>query len=379
MAVGSGAALIPGMLVGCNREQLAALEGWNGHSKAEKDIRIIVLSYAILAPNPHNKQPWIIHLRDQHNFDLYVDPERLLPETDPPYRQIHIGQGTFLENLSLAAKHFGYCADITYFPDGMYGNTVLENRPVASIKLATNSEIQKDPLFDQILTRQSNKRVYENIDLSKSQIDGLKAVVGSAEGDCYLNITSNPDQRTKLSEIATKAMAIESSERQRDEETIAMFRFNDEETEQFRDGFGVAQSGTTGLVKFLAETFFLSRKSAEADSAAFGKEAISLTQKQAESAAAYGWLVTRHNTRLAQVKTGRVYNRLNLTATALGVAMHPMSQVLQEYPDMDGLQKEFKKFLNIPDSHTVQMLFRLGIADPVTHSPRRRVRGFLQV
>ncbi|MFT6914813.1 MAG: hypothetical protein ACJAWL_001112 [Motiliproteus sp.] len=37
------------------------------------------------------------------SFDLYVDPERLLPATAPFYRQIHIGQGTFLETLAIAA------------------------------------------------------------------------------------------------------------------------------------------------------------------------------------------------------------------------------------------------------------------------------------
>jgi hypothetical protein len=101
---GTGMILIPSIFNGCSTQELKALEGWRkGHSKIEKDIRLIVLSYAILAPNPHNNQPWIIDLKDSHNFDLYVDPERLLPETDPPYRQIHIGQGTFLENLSLGS------------------------------------------------------------------------------------------------------------------------------------------------------------------------------------------------------------------------------------------------------------------------------------
>ncbi len=65
--------------------------------------------------------------------------------------------------------------------------------------------------------------------------------------------------------------------------------------------------------------------------------------------------------------------RLNLTATALGVAQHPMSQVLQEYPDMAELQEQFLADLGVPEGHTVQMLFRLGMAEPVEHSARRRV------
>ena len=47
----------------------------------------------------------------------------------------------------------------------------------------------------------------------------------------------------------------------------------------------------------------------------------------------------------------RAYERLNLTATALGVAMHPMSQVLQEYSDNFDLQKRFLDYLDIPEGH----------------------------
>lgn len=209
-------------------------------------------------------------------------------------------------------------------------------------------------------------------------MEGIKAVADSEDDNYFLQVTDDSEQKKMLSEIATEAMEIESADRQRDMESIEMFRFNDAEVEQYRDGFGLAQGGLSGAMKFLVETFFLSRESAEADSATFGKEAISMARNQAESAAAFGWLVTKGNTRSDQVKIGRVYNRINLTATALGVAMHPMSQALQEYSDMNGLQKRLKGYLEIPDSHTIQMFFRLGIAEPVAHGPRRAIADLLR-
>jgi hypothetical protein len=41
------------------------------------------LSFALLAPNHHNRQPWIVDLGAAHTVTLYADTGRLLPETDP--------------------------------------------------------------------------------------------------------------------------------------------------------------------------------------------------------------------------------------------------------------------------------------------------------
>ena len=55
------------------------------------------LSFAILAPNPHNRQPWVVDLKSDTEAVLTCDLQRLLPATDPISRQIVIGLGCFLE------------------------------------------------------------------------------------------------------------------------------------------------------------------------------------------------------------------------------------------------------------------------------------------
>lgn len=376
MAAGSTVALMPSVLTACGEEGETGLEAWNGPLPSETNIRRIVLSYAILAPNPHNKQPWIVDLTGPESFDLYVDQTRLLPETDPPFRQVHIGHGTFLENADLAARKHGYRMDVAYFPKGLYANTAMEEKPVASVTLVKDPAVAVDPLFRQITKRQSNKRDYEDTPLSADQLDGLARSFDHP--GMSLNLTDEAGKRRKLAAILRSAMEIETSDKARDAETIAMFRFNDEERARFRDGFGVAQAGMGGLKKFIAETFFLSREKTEADSSEFGAQAVQITMDQANSAAAFGWITTPANSRLDQVLTGRAYERVNLKATELDVAMHPMSQVLQEYADMSDLQREFLTYLGIPEGHTVQMLFRLGHADPVTHSARRHISDLIR-
>ena len=374
--LGAGSVALGSSLVGCT-DSAAADYGWNGPDQSVQDIRLRVLAYAILCPNPHNKQPWIIQLTGPARFKLYVDPDRLLPATDPVHRQIHIGQGTFLETLAIAASGLGYRANIDYFPEGMYGNTELPAKPVAAIELVADAGIDKDPLFDHLLQRHSNKRAYDNYRLSEPELEQLRAA-HQRHSEYALTFMDSPQGKPDMVKILTRAMQIEAGNRSRDLETIAMFRFNDAEMRRFRDGFGVAQAGMGGVRKFIAETFFLDRKAVEQDPSEFGQQAIDMTRTAAESSSSFAWLSSRGNTRLDQVRIGRDYCRMNLQTTRMGLAQHPMSQVLQEYDDMRELQAEFKQRFNIPASDTVQMLFRLGKAAPVAHGPRRLVTELIQ-
>lgn len=79
---------------------------WRAASEGFGDPRLDVLAYAILAPNPHNMQPWRIGMGDGLEFTVYCDLDRLLPETDPPNRQITIGFGCFLELCRQAVRYF---------------------------------------------------------------------------------------------------------------------------------------------------------------------------------------------------------------------------------------------------------------------------------
>ena len=64
---------------------------------------------------------------------------------------------------------------------------------------------------------------------------------------CRLAISDDTAVKDELSEIMIEAMRIETASKSRDAETIAMFRFNDEERSRYRDGIGLAETGMSGL------------------------------------------------------------------------------------------------------------------------------------
>ena len=92
-----------------------------------------------------------------------------------------------------------------------------------------------------------------------------------------LTFQDSPSAKAILVKTLTQGMQIEINNKQRDMETIKMFRFDDDEVRQHRDGFGVAQGGLTGINKFITETIFLHREKVEKDSTEFGKQAVDLT------------------------------------------------------------------------------------------------------
>ena len=61
--------------------------------------------------------------------------------------------------------------------------------------------------------------------------------------------------------------------------------------------------------------------------------------------------------------------RINLTGTALGSGMQPLSQALQEFPEMAPLYDRVHRML-APEGGTVQMWARLGYGPTVGPSPR---------
>jgi len=360
---------LPAVLTACTHPPVKQQTFWLQKPTQHEDIRLRLLAYAMLAPNAHNKQPWLIKLEDKQRFLLYVDQTRLLPETDPYARQIHISQGCFIEHLELAARQFAFRLEIDYFPAGMYANNLTENKPVAAFQLHQDHSVKPDPLFAYAIARHSNKRIYDDKVIESSTLNELKLM--PLLGKSQLQLSNTQQDLQTLPDMLARAMAIEVSAHRRHMETVNMFRFNDEEIKQHRDGFGLAQTGRSGISKWLIESLFISRAQASQPGSAFAQQSVDLTRLQAESARAFGSLSSRGNERMEQLLVGRNYARLNLYTQRMGLAIHPMSQILEEYEDMTGLRNEFYRYLKIPRGETVQMLFRLGYAKPVTHTPRR--------
>ena len=143
---------------------------------------------------------------------------------------------------------------------------------------------------------------------------------------------------------------------------------------------GVALMGSSATSEFSEDDLLLFRAMAERAASAIVRSAttseVAKFQSRLEATPAFFWMTTAANDRRTQVNAGRAYVRAQLAATAHGLAMQPLSQALQEYPEQAGPYARIHQML-APPGHTVQMWTRLGYGPAVEPAPRRGVDAHL--
>ena len=366
MLVGGGVVLAAGAgtFARISRQPRTASQPWDlaGGPKYE-DPRMMALSFAVLAPNPHNKQPWLIDLNEgPDTMVLKADLGRLLPETDPYSRQITIGLGAFLELMTLAAHAQGYAVETELFPDG-FDAEALDDRTIARATFRPDPSQRADPLFDHVLTRRSLKEPYDlNRPVSEATLAQLTRNAGlSAESG-----TSNEAALvSRLRDLTQEALDIELQTPRTWKESVDVMRLGARAVDANPDGIDLTGRFTEA---FIAAGFLSEETLLDPGSRAY-QAGFDYNEGLCQTAMAYVWLKTKTNTRLDQIRTGADWLRLNLVATSLGLGMQPLSQALQEFPEMAALYQEVQGRL-APEGGTVQMLGRLGYGPQVNPAPR---------
>lgn len=361
-------------------EKSAYLEPWKkDYAQKFNDPRIRLTAYGLLAANGHNMQPWKIRLDkdDPMVFYLYADSDRLTKEVDPFARQMMITQGTFLEYVNIAGDKSGYKTDIELFPQGGYDEENLDESmntmPVAKITL-TKATSQSSPLYDYMFLPDTNRAPYQSTKLSSEQIDELENI--NTDDNISIKIFQDKESIDKLGDYAMKGASIEAGVNRVMEESEIIFRANEYQKNKYSYGFSIEGQGTSGIMKHLMQglvTLFPSMNSGKAASNIL----INSTQVSVDNTPAYAMIITKDNTRLSQIKSGMLYSKLILVAHQQGLAMQPLSQALEEYPEMKEIYNSIHQEY-APEGGTIQMFIRLGRpTKKVPQSMRRDVMDLI--
>jgi len=332
---------------------------------------IEAVRYGITAPSAHNTQPWRIELVSDSEARLYMDPERLLPATDPPARQTHMSHGTFVELMAIGASHFGYRADIELLPDGEMSPADFGAKPTAYIRLVEAPDVAVDPLFSYVLVRRTSRLPHEGAMVTQ---DELASILEHAQRPGLQTGLISEAQLPEALDIVRAAMTIEVNDYELYDETRHWFRFSKREVKEHRDGLSISTAGLTGFAAGSANMFlnaknFHKEKNRNRYQETFG-EAVASTRGLL-------FMKSTKNDMVDWIETGRAYARAQLAGEMLGLRFQPVSQVLQEYPQMDALRQRFEAFMGVEPPAKVQMLVRIGRTATPGLSPRRPIGDFI--
>lgn len=328
------------------RSPTRALAPWS-KAGSYSEPRMNALSYAILAPNPHNRQPWVAELQGDDRLIIHRDKTLNLPDTDPFDRQLTIGMGCFLELLRMAANENGYALETDLFPQG-------DDGPVAVISFAERGT--KDPLFAHVFDRHTNRNSYEDRPIEAD----AQAVLSE-----YSTIISEQDVVAALRILTWEAMEIEMTTHHVWMESVDLTRFGKAEIEANPDGISLRGP----LLESLMLAGMLTREGQADSSSAEFKQGLDSIKNSMLATNTYCVITTNGNTRVDQINAGRDWLRLHLAATEQGLSMQPLSQALQEYPEMATHYARAHEML-AATGETVQMLGRVGYGPSIGPSPR---------
>lgn len=339
-ATGGGAAFA------LTRTPERALAPWDAAGSYE-DPRLWALSYAVLAPNPHNRQPWVAELRGEDTVAVHRDPSLDLPVTDPFGRQLTIGMGCFLELMRMAAAERGLAVSADLFPEGEAG-------PVAVCRLEPGAA--PEPLFAHVMGRRSHKEGFEDRPVTEAEAAPLRE---------HAEVVLGGEGAAALREIAHGAWMAEAATPAAWQESIDLLRIGKAEINASPDGIDAGGP----MLEALNRIGIFTREAASDPNNPGSRAAIEDTSAAMLSAPAFVVQTTEANAREDQIEVGRRWLRLNLASTGAGLALRPVSQALQEYPEVAEFRAAIHS-LHAPDGGTVQMLGLLGHAPRTPRTPR---------
>jgi hypothetical protein len=349
----------------------------------DDSIKKIILA-ATRAPSGDNCQPWRFVVNDSTIF-LYNVPERDESFYNVGQRGSHVAHGAAIENIDIAASSLGYRTDIKIFSDNSEQNLIAE------IKLEQNTT-KEETLYPYIEKRVTNRKPYLDTPLNNVQIDELSK---SKREITEVFFTTISDRIVRLAEIGSTNEKIMLGNK-----AIHSFFFNHinwSEKEELRKRYGfylktlelpppaqimfkVLRSWWRArlLNKLMNISNVVAQENTKVYAAAGGMGIITIPNNDPESF----------------IEAGRTMQRLWLTATKMGLSIQPLTGVLffMQKIILDGgvgfseaekklIHEKYaiiKNIFSVPESHTIAMMFRIGVGDmPSAQSSRYELNKFI--
>lgn len=320
-----------------------------------------ILFLASLAPSGHNTQPWFIQCLAPLHWIIGNDKSKWLPAVDPTQRETMLSIGAFGQNLEYAAASFGYVCDWKLLAKTNQDERVME------VKLARQASKNS---FDaeQLKNRRTVRSGFQNNVLKKEDSEYLI----SSESDFVHYLPNDSKESQFISEQTIAANRLQANRDAAQAELADWIRFSSADAAKYRDGLTTAGMEIEGLSGFYVRNFY---DQADVMKANFRQTSVDKVKTQVSESAGWILLTSKDNAVETLLETGRRMQRLFLKVREKNIAIHPMTQILEE----PATRETFNKSIGI--SENVQFILRTGYLKnyPPPVSLRRPVEWFVRV
>lgn len=330
----------------------ADVNGWPSNGD-DRDKLLFLLRFAILAPSGHNTQPWLFKV-SENILELFADRTRCLPVVDPDDRELIMSCGCALYFFKLAAKRFGYFAEIEYFPESSSEDLLARVRIVPS-EPANNYELN---MFSAISERHTNRQAFDDRKPSQETIDELVSVVND-EGT-WLQIVTGRDKRHAIAELIAEGDRIQASNKHFRRELSSWVHPNRSKQSDGMPGyaFGVGDIASN-LGPFILRTFDWGNGQAAKDhQLALGSPILAVLGSQLDTQ--QSWL-----------STGQALAKLLLHITTEGMSASFLNQPIETESLRNKVQEIIRK------DGFPQIILRIGYGPKAKPTPRREIENVL--
>ena len=318
-----------------------------------------ILHCASLAPSGHNSQPWYVRLIDDQKMIIGVDPERRLPAVDPNNHEAMLSLGAFVENLSLAAGDMGYEAQIEVKANNPFEQEILE---------VTLRKAKPVPYpLKRMTLRMTAKHGYRSRELKKDDVDALAKPLGGR----LFYFPPGSEHAQCIAEGTVEAFRVQTDRDEAQQELVKWLRLSYEAAERHRDGLTTEGMEIRGLKGWYVRTF---TSPEDFMKQSMRKGSVEQTAKLVGQGGGWFVITSTGESVADMIEAGRGFERMALMARERGVAVHPMTQILEEKIGRKGIASNHDAEM-IP-----QFVLRVGYLDPYPNpvSPRRPVKWFLR-
>jgi len=311
-----------------------------------------LLAWALLAPSPHNTQPWIWSVQNGV-VELRGDYSRLLPVADPDGRELLIGCGCALEHFLLRLGLEGIRCRVDLLPEA--------NEPHLLARVTTGTGEAPAPradLVDVMPRRRTNRLAYHGTPMPEA----LRASLDSACAAFGVD-TRWVHEASLRAELVNLIMAADREQMASTEFRRELSHWMRPEHSRQEDGMEADLLGQKGIAAYLAplvvRTFDVGKMQAAKDA--------QLTEGSPDIVV----LSTPHDDSASRLATGRALAHLTLTA----MSADRYSAYMNQPCELPAARSHLALLLGLA-GHP-QLVIRLGLAEPVHPALRMPVARVL--